>query len=253
MSNELHGDDAECRLVLAALARGGAATDWEAVERHLSDCRSCGAGLARLTDGIAEQFAASRALAGAESGLPGSLEAPVELDAGMGRGQLLRFPNGEAIVHRPRPQGGIVKRSRRWDGRVLAIVGAAAAAVLLVAVVVLRSGAQHGATVVADRRPEFVPSLSVLPERADHTYYSGEQIQVCLRINQPSRVHLSVLVGHSTFDLYDADSDAGQHCFPEQIRKLTSRATLRVEVFYGAERVAREDFPLLPAQATPSP
>jgi hypothetical protein len=105
----------------------------------------------------------------------------------------------------------------------------------------------------ADRRPEFVPSLEVVPNRSDHTYYSGEQIQVCLRINQPSRVHLSVLEGHSTFDLYDADSDPGSHCFPEKVGTITGQATLRVEVFYGAERVAREDFVLLPATPTPVP
>jgi hypothetical protein len=104
----------------------------------------------------------------------------------------------------------------------------------------------------ADRRPEFVPSLEVLPDRPDHTYFSGEQIQVCLSINQPSRIHLSVLEGQTTFDLYDADSDPGRHCFPEKVGTIRGRATLRVEVFYGNERVAREDFPLLPA-ATPTP
>jgi anti-sigma factor RsiW len=226
----------ECERALAALARGGPDTEWEWVDRHLATCGSCAAGLARFTAAVEEQFAASESLQA--GGTPAARPSP---------SGVLAFPPAW-----PRRRGGRLAVLQRRG--VLGTLAAVAAALLvLVGVLVVRTSS-GGGSVVAGRRPEFVPSLEVVPSRPDHTYYAGEQIQVCLSINQPSRVHLSVLEGQTTFDLYDADSDPGRHCFPERIADgLRSRARLRVEVFYGSQRVAREDYVLLPAAPTPSP
>lgn len=245
--------DAECQRVHAALARGDPATDWDRVEQHLATCPSCAAGLQRLTAAVQEQFAASRARDEAEAlPLPAAATIPTSvavLGGEPGDGHIITFPDRR----RASPPGRAAAARRLRRPRILAAVGAAAAAlVVLIVALALGLGSSAGSSKVsADRRPEFVPSLDVLPARADHTYYAGEPIQVCLRINQPSRIQLSVLEGHTTFTLYDADSDPGQHCFPEQVKTIHGHATLRVEVFYGAERVAREDFVLLPAVATP--
>ena len=240
MTDVNDGYSPQCARVRAALARGGAEIDWDGVDRHLSSCPACAAGLSRFTAAVQEQFAASRSL-----DVLGGAPEPFA---------------GAPIVVFPATDTGrtVPTRSdrRRFGRRLIAVAAAAAvAAALLFGGRALLPGSSHapgGANpAAADRRPEFVPSLEVLPVHPGRAYYAGQQLQVCLSINQPSRIHLSVLEGHSTFDLYDADSDPGRHCFPEQVTRIRGRATLRVEVFYGAERVAREDFPILPAAPTP--
>jgi hypothetical protein len=250
MADENRPSTVDCETAQAVLARGGADSDWDQIDRHLAECADCAAGLRRVTAAIDEQFAASRVQAGleeferstAEIAPAGATSLPARQS---GDGRLISLPDRRAAM------AGTAARTgrRRFDRGLLATLGAAAAAVVLLIAAIVAGMSSSGGTrqVSADRRPEFVPSLDVLPSRPDHTYFAGEQIQVCLRINQPSRIHLSVLEGHTTFDLYDANSDPGQHCFPEQVKAIIGRATLRVEVFYGAERVAREDFVLLPA------
>ncbi len=265
MTEPAEQDRSVCSRTLAALAGGGADVDWQEVERHLAACDACTAGLDRFTAAVDEQFAASRSL--------DALELPATTDgASVGSGALRRSPeirqaaratpdsaaagsgavgsdSDRIVVFPSRTAASAPSRpaSARMVRRVLFGLGAVAAVVLLaIGIVALLPGSRGSRSVSADRRPEFVPSLEVLPARASHIYYGGEQIQVCLRINQPSRVHLSVLKGHATFDLYDADTSPGEHCFPEQVGAIQTRATLRVDVFYGAERVAREDFVLLP-------
>ncbi|HZU78254.1 MAG TPA: hypothetical protein VFA70_15910, partial [Dehalococcoidia bacterium] len=198
----------------------------------------CAAGLARFTAAIEEQFAASRVLAAAlDDGDTRAEPEPV---------QPVRPPS------RTRPGPRRLALIRRHP-RAVAGFGALAAALLLLGLLLARANSGGGA-VSAGRRPEFVPSLQVLPQRLDNTYFAGEQVQVCLTINQPSRVRLSVLEGNTTFPLYDAETAPGSHCFPERITSsLRTRATLRVEVYFGTERVAREDIALLPATPTPAP
>jgi hypothetical protein len=241
--------DGACAQTLTALAGGGAGVDWDAVEQHLAACDSCAAGLDRFTAAIQEQFAASRSLDPFDG--PRVAAGSVAHESGQGT-----EATSGGIVAFPRPlgtNGGRTATPHRWRRALFGLGAIAAVVVLAVGVITVLPGSSGNRSVSADRRPEFVPSLDVLPSRQSHTYYAGERIQVCLRINQPSRVHLSVLEGHATFNLYDADSDPGEHCFPEQVTAITGRATLRVEVFYGSERVAREDFILLPAGATPAP
>lgn len=242
MTDERERDGAECERVRSALASERDEVDWDQIEQHLASCNACAPGLLRLTLAIQEQFAASRSLEAADgeqqldSVRPGTVA--LESETHKGQGRLIPF----SAAARDK-----AARRRRFSRRLLVSLGGLAAALLIVVgVVALLPGGSRGGKVTADRRPEFVPSLDVLPSRADHTYYAGEQLQVCLRINQPSRVHLSVLEGKSTFDLYDADTSPGEHCFPEQVGNIRTRATLRVDVFYGAERVARGDFVLLP-------
>jgi len=257
MANENQPSTVDCESVHSALARGGADSDWDQIDRHLAECAECAAGLRRLTIAIDEQFAAGRVQSGleefersmAEIAPTGAASLPARQSEGVkGDGRLISLPDRRTAMAR----GAARTTRRRFDRGLLATLGAAAAAVVLLITAIVAGLSSSGGTrqVSADRRPEFVPSLDVLPSRPDHTYFTGEQIQVCLRINQPSRIHLSVLEGHSTFDLYDANSDPGQHCFPEQVKAIIGRATLRVEVFYGSERVAREDFVLLPASPT---
>ncbi len=249
MSDSVEQGMTACRRTLAALAGGGVDVDWDGVESHLQSCEACASGLGRFTAAIEEQFAASRALDAIDLSVsPGGIPAAESTLAGRNSDRIIEFPMRTAAGTDSR------SGSTRLFRRALFGLGAVAAVLLVaVGIVTLLPGSSGSHSVSADRRPEFVPSLEVLPARASHIYYTGEQIQVCLRINQPSRVHLSVLEGHTTFTLYDADTAPGEHCFPEQVTALAGRATLRVEVFFGAERVAREDFTLLPAGATAVP
>jgi hypothetical protein len=245
------GQQPECSAALTALARGGEGVDWQRVELHLSTCPSCAAGLDRFTTAVNEQFAASRLLLAVEDdtpdpAAPDTSTAAATEDGGDG-GRLLIFPTPAAEQRRP-----AVARGRRlfiWAG------AAAAALIVLVAAgaVVGRSGSGGAKRAVADRRPGFVPILDVLPQRSDNTYHNGELIQVHLGINQPSRVVLSVLEGHNTTTLLDIDQDPGERYIPYRVVNLRQRATLRVEVFVGLERVARKDVTLQPAAATPVP
>ncbi len=244
MTNDAERGDAECRRVRSAVASGSDGVDWQQCARHLATCDACAPGLARLTTAIQEQFAVSRSLEAADGvvqlgSVPGGLAAPDNAAADRS-GRVIEFPLSAPVA--------AVRRSRYTRRLLIGFGSVAAALLLLIGVVALLPGGSSSNKVAADRRPEFVPSLEVLPARADHTYVAGEQIQVCLRINQPSRVHLSVLQGKTTFDLYDADTSPGEHCFPEQVGAIQTRATLRVDVFYGTERVAREDFVLLPGK-----
>src|SRR5579884_3499547 len=89
MSNGSAADNGiTCQNALAALAHGGAATDWEAVERHLAGCADCAAGLERLTAAIDEQFAASDVLAEPAA----QREGRAPLAAPESAGRVLRLP-----------------------------------------------------------------------------------------------------------------------------------------------------------------
>ncbi|HLZ69502.1 MAG TPA: hypothetical protein VKV26_06260 [Dehalococcoidia bacterium] len=217
--------DERCDAVLAALARGGAETDWQQIDRHLTTCAACAAGLARFTDAVAEQFAASDLLAA-----------------------LIAFPDAAARETR---------RRRLWPRVAGAAAAAVAAVALLGGVFVLRSGrgGTGGSSAVAERLPQYVSKLYVLPQRANATYYNGDRVQVCLNVNQPSHVLLEVLEGHTTTTLLDTDADAStsDRCFPYTVTALRGRATLRLEAFYGPTRIAREEVTLLPAPPTPAP
>lgn len=224
-----------CEDVRAALARGGAGVDWTQLEQHLASCAACSAGLARFADAVAEQFAASDALDGFEE-LDGAASAPAPLV----------FPGVAARQARKR---------RRWPRYAGAAAAAVAAVAVLSGVFVARSGrgGAGGTSVVAERLPQYVSKLYVLPPRADNTYVNGDQIQVCINVNQPSRVLLQVLEGHTTATLLDTDADAStaDQCFPYRVAALRGRATLRLEAYYGPTRIAREDVTLLPVAPTP--
>lgn len=224
-----------CTAVRAALARGGAEVDWEQVEQHLATCPRCAAGLARMSDAVAEQFAASDALAGLAAVEPAADPHPP-----------LAFPGAAARRERAR---------RQWPRYAAAAAAAVAAVAVLSGVFVARSGhgGAGGASAVAERLPQYVSKLYVLPPRPDNTYVNGDEIQVCINVNQPSRVVLEILEGHTTTTLLDTDADAStsDRCFPYRVAALRSRATLRLEAFYGPTRIAREDVTLLPATPTP--
>lgn len=226
--------DGRCEDVRAALAGGGAGVDWAQVEQHLSSCPACGAGLARFGEAVAEQFAASDALAGLADAEPATRP-----------GAPIAFP--DAAARRA--------RGRRWPRYAGAAAAAVAAVAVLSGVFVARSGrgGAGGSSAVAERLPQYVSKLYVLPERADNTYVDGDQIQVCINVNQPSRVVLEILEGHTTTTLLDTDADASttDRCFPYRVTALRSRATLRLEAYYGPTRIAREDVTLLPAAPTP--
>jgi hypothetical protein len=242
--------DLDCSATLAALARGGADVDWARVELHLQTCPDCAAGLDRFTTAIEEQFAASRLLIAPDEEAPEVAGPAVTAPASENGGRVLAFPTPAPARRRPE------RRLPHLRGRLLPWMGAAAAAlVVLVAVGLLatRSGSGSATRAVADRRAEFVPILEVLPERPDHTYHDGDLIQVHIGINQPSRIVLSVLEGHATTKLLDVDADKGERYVPYRIANLRQRATLRIDVYYGQQRVAREEVTLLPAASTPAP
>ena len=104
----MNARDEQCEATLAALARGGAELDWEQIELHLSTCASCGAGLARFTAAVVEQFAASDLLDGLESAGP------------MPAGPPIAFPNAAAREER--------RRRRLWPRFAGAAAATAAAA-----------------------------------------------------------------------------------------------------------------------------
>src|SRR5581483_4935459 len=220
--------DERCAEVRAALAGGGADVDWEQVEAHLATCPRCAAGLVRFSEAVAQQFAASDALAGLRAAAPAAGSRPP-----------LALPTAAAVRRRPRP---------RWPRYAGAAAAAVAVAAVLTGVFVARSGrsGSGGASAVAERLPQYVSKLYVLPPRADNTYVNGDEIQVCINVNQPSRVVLQVLEGHTTTTLLDTDADAStaDRCFPYRVAALRSRATLRLEAYYGPTRIAREDVTL---------
>jgi hypothetical protein len=224
-----------CAEVRAALARGGAEVDWEQVEEHLATCPRCAAGLERFSRAVGEQFAASDALAGLAVAEPSAGPRPP-----------LAFPEPAARRERAR---------RRWPRYAGAAAAAVAAVAVLTGVFVARSGhgGAGGSSAVAERLPQYVSKLYVLPPRPDNTYVNGDEIQVCINVNQPSRVLLEILEGHTTTTLLDTDADpsTSDRCFPYRVAALRSRATLRLEAYYGPTRIAREDVTLLPAAPTP--
>lgn len=243
-----------CGDALAALARGGDAVDWEAVDRHLATCAACAGGLARFTAAIDEQFSASRSLAllADTAAIPAaSVEAR---PAGRGVAETIPASASDPIAF-PSAAARVQRRRRLWPRLLVAAGAAAAAIVLLSGAFVLRSGKNTpaGETTVAEFRPEFVQSVSVTPERPNQTYRPGELVTICIHTLQPERVVLSVLEGHTTFKLLDTNAGAGEQCYPYRVAALRGRATLRLEAFFGQERVAREDVTLLPAESTPAP
>ncbi len=233
----MNARDEQCEATLAALARGGAELDWEQIELHLSTCASCGAGLARFTAAVVEQFAASDLLDGLESAGP------------MPAGPPIAFPNAAAREER--------RRRRLWPRFAGAAAAAVAAVAVLTSIFVARSGrgGAGGSSVAAERLPQYVSKLYVLPQRANDIYYNGDLVQVCINVNQPSHVLLEILEGHATTTLLDADAgaSAADQCFPYRVTALHARATLRLEAFYGPTRIAREDVTLLPAPPSSSP
>ena len=67
MTDETERGDADCDRVRAAMTSGKEGVDWQQIEQHLATCDACAPGLARLTEAIQQQFAASRLLDAVES------------------------------------------------------------------------------------------------------------------------------------------------------------------------------------------